>query len=198
VKLDRLYAAEEEVEPRPANDLPRFLQPLQDLVLPAALHVQGRALDVHARGADRLLDRQRVGHHVPRDLGDGAREADRARAPEHEAGTPVLEHERRREHGGQARSLQARLVADHVQLAEHVVELCPAAEDARSGAQRRGERRGGARGVDDGDVRRAGERRRARAAVGDTERERFVLGRGLVHRREPLEDLDHDRAAARR
>ena len=96
--------------------------------------------------------------HGVRDLRDRAGEANRAGAAEGEPRAAVLEHERRRHHARQPRAGARGAFADHVELAEHVVQLRAAAEDPRAGAERRRERGGVAVGVDHGDVRRAGNR----------------------------------------
>ena len=152
------------------------------------------AFDVNARALDRLRDRGAAQNGI-RDLRDRAGQANRAGAAEREPRAAVVEHDRRRHHAREPRAGNLRPLADHVELAEHVVQLRAAAKDPRAGAQRRGERGCVAVGVDDGDLRRAGDRQRRRGRVAVAERLRSV-GESLGDR-EPLERGGDDCAAAR-
>ena len=81
------------------------------------------------KNRDRLLDGEPLTHDSGDDLQDRAREPHRPCAPDHEARRALVEHERRGHHARQAGAGIAVLRPDHVELAEHVVELEAVAED---------------------------------------------------------------------
>ena len=144
---------------------------------PAALEMERRILDMQPGRVDRLGDGH-AAEHAPGDLGDRSGKPHRARASEDERGAGPTRGRRRGHHARRAARPGLRSPrADHVELAEHVVELRAAAEDARPRAERRRERRRQCRRVDDGDVRRPGERALPRALVGRRDRARLVVQR---------------------
>jgi len=86
-----------------------------------------RALDMDPWGADRVTD-MRPTQDSPGPLRDSPRETHRAGAPDDELGTAVVEHERRRHHAREPVARRLLMRPDHVELAEHVVELRAAPE----------------------------------------------------------------------
>ncbi len=123
--------------------------------------VARRALDRR----DRLVDGQPVADDGIDDLENRPRDSDRAGAPGDEPRLAMgFEDDRRGHHAREARPGLARPVADHVELAEHVVELEPVLEDTGARAERRGHADRGAVGVDDRDVSRPGRLGAARSA----------------------------------
>ncbi len=110
-----------------------------------------------------------------------------------------VEHECRRHHARQALAGRLLVRSDHVELAEHVVQLRAIAEDTRAGAERRRERGGHPRAVDDRDVRRPRERAGAERPVRVRDRARLVLEARVALLGEEREDaLDHPAALRRR
>ena len=159
-QLDRRDAAEEEVAPAPAGQLvAERLEPVErrgiDVV--AALALDERLVQVHARPRHRLLQRQAVADRVHHRLHDRSAQAYRAGAAEHQPRPPVGEHDRGRHHARQALP-RALTPADQIVLTEDVVQVDAGAghDHARAGAERAGERGGVAARVHDRDVRRAG------------------------------------------
>ena len=165
--------------------------------------VDGLAVDVEPRAGDRLLDGKPLADDAGDHLEDRAREPNGARAADDESRLVVREHERRSHHARKPGTRIAGLLADHVELAEHVVQLEAVAEDARPGAERRREGNRCAVAVDDRDVRRPGRARPARragrgrgVAGGERGRERARLGDGAAdvvaspveHRQTGLDD----------
>ena len=143
-QLDGRDAAEEEVPARPAHDLQAACgESGASVVGPAALEMdrpsprRGCAARAIA-SVDRLA--VAITASTPARSHLRAAPSRRCRA---RAWPAVLEHERRRHHARAAASPGARgSGADHVELAEHVVELCAAAKDTRAGTQCRRERGG--------------------------------------------------------
>ena len=164
--------AEVEVAARPAHAVPALGRDVHQ----PALEVEHVAVDVQARPVDRLGDGRAAQDRVG-DLGDRPGEPNRAGAAEREPRTAVLEHERRRHHARQPLAGRLRGVADDVELAEHVVQLGAAAEDARAGAEGRGEGGGVPRRVEHGDVGRPRDRERRRRLVAVAERAGAVVER---------------------
>ena len=168
------------------------------IVGPAALEVDGRPLHVQARRADGLGDVHPL-QEPPRHERDRTRQADGAGASDDEPRLSGLEHERRGHHAREPVAGLLRPPADDVELSEHVVQLRPAAEDARPRAQRGRQAGGEPVRVDDGDVRGARERSRPERPVGVRDGARLRFERRLpAVCVEELEDPPDDRASLRR
>ena len=143
-QLDRRDAAEVEVQALPRDHLPSPAGSSSAVTGgPASLEMElALADDVEARPRDRLrharaCDRRR------RRPARSRRRAAPSRRCRASARAPVLEHERRRHHARQPLARDLLVVADHVELAEHVVELGSAADrcPTRPRASRRARRR---------------------------------------------------------
>src|SRR6478736_7688147 len=128
--LDRGDATEVEVAPRPLVQLvARLLQALRRILGPATLDLDDPVLDVKPRVIDRLAHGAAAGDDVVDRLQDRAREPHRAGAPDDEPRRIAVQHESGRHHARQAIPRMSILGADHVELAEHVVELEAPGED---------------------------------------------------------------------
>ena len=164
--MHRLNPAEEEIEAVPAIDAPRSggksSRPPRPAIRPrgaASCPRRGGA----ARGSPRATCMPR--EDAPGHLRDRARRA----APSRRCRARAQAVPTRARASGlimlASRSPADLLVrADHVELAEHVVQLRAAAKDARAGPEGRRKRRRHAGAVDHRDVRRARQRPRRRAA----------------------------------
>ena len=205
--LDGGNAAEEEVAIRPADDVPARVGELRRDVRRPSRPRGGRSRRRH--GAAGASIASSTGMAVADDAADDLERSPRAaarsrRCRRRAAAGPVVEHERRRHHARQPLAGWPRLGPDHVELAQHVVQLEAAPEDARAGAERRREPDRRAVAVDDRDVRRARRprcprrrRRRPPPIAAQRTRPSSEPARRVerVERREP--GL-HDRSAERR